>query len=157
MLKEWSSRIIAQNLYCKVLHSVMSIDICLSISHLQWNYYGFVLCIKIMFKVGVLNVPTRQGSSIVCRIRTWRREDDKRRAHMKVFRTSFYVQTSIERNSYVRFGRDVHATSFLRPWRIRTSGKLSHGPKVGRPLNVCGRLAEWVLLWKPFGNTTWNS
>ena len=62
---------------------------------------------------------------------------------MKVFRTSFYVPASVERNSYVRFGRDVAATSFLRPRRIRTSGKLLYGPKVRRPLNVRGRLAEW--------------
>ena len=33
-------------------------------------------------------------------------------------------------------------TSFLRPRRIRTFGKLSYGSKVGRPLNVLGRLAE---------------
>ena len=60
-------------------------------------------------------------------------------------RTSFYVAASLERNSYVRIGRDVDATSFLRPRRIRTSGKLSYGPKLGRPLNVRGRLAEWVV------------
>ena len=53
------------------------------------------------------NVPTRQGSSIVRRIRTWRWEDDLFWARMKVFRTSFYVPASVERNSYVRFGRDV--------------------------------------------------
>ena len=63
-----------------------------------------------------------------------------------VFRTSFYVPTSVKRIKYVRFGRDVHATSFLRPRRIRTSGKLSYGPKVERPLNVRGRLAEWANL-----------
>ena len=33
---------------------------------------------------------------------------------------------------------------FLHPGRIRTSGKLSYGPKLGRPLDVRGRLAEWV-------------
>ena len=36
---------------------------------------------------------------------------------------------SVERHSYVRFGRNVDATSFLRPRRIRTSGKLTYGPK----------------------------
>ena len=33
------------------------------------------------------HVPSRQGSSIVCVIRTWRWEDDLLWAHMKVFRT----------------------------------------------------------------------
>ena len=67
-----------------------------------------------------------------------------------------YVPASVERHSYVRFGRDVGATSFLRPQRKRTSGKLTHGPKVGRPLNVHGRLAEWVL---PFvkDETKWDT
>ena len=69
-------------------------------------------------------------------------------ARMKVFRTSFYVPASLERNSHVRIGRDVDATSFLRPRRITTSGKLSYGPKVWRLLNVRGRLAEWVDLKK---------
>ena len=92
-------------------------------------------------------LPTRQGSSIVRRIRTWRWEDDLLWARMKVFRTSFYVPASSERNTDVRFRRDVDATSFLRPRRIRTSGKLSYGPNVGRPLNVRGRLAEWVSLY----------
>ena len=92
----------------------------------------------------LLLYPTRQGSSIVRRIRTWRREDDLVWARMKVFRTSFYVPMSVERNLYVRNGRDVDATSFLRPRRIRTSGKLSYGLNSERPLNVRGRLAEWV-------------
>ena len=42
---------------------------------------------------------------------------------------SFFIPASVERNSYVRIGRDVDATSFLCPRRIRTSGKLSYGPK----------------------------
>ena len=88
--------------------------------------------------------PTRQGSSIERSFRTWRWEDDLLWARMKVFRTSFYVTASLERNKYVRIGRDVDVTSFLRPRRIMTSGKLSYGPKVGCPLNVRGRLAEWV-------------
>ena len=41
------------------------------------------------------------------------------------FRMSFYVPASIEHNLYVRLGRDVDATSYLRPQQIRTSGKLS--------------------------------
>ena len=53
------------------------------------------------------------------------------------------VESTCIYDSYVLFGRDVAATSFLRPRRIRTSGKLAYRPKVGRPLNVCGRLAEW--------------
>ena len=36
---------------------------------------------------------------------------------------------------------------------MRTSGKLSYGPKVGRPLNVRGRLAEWDLTIYMFGYT----
>ena len=95
-------------------------------------------------------LPTRQGSSKVCRIRTWRWEDDLHWALMKVFRTSFYVLASVERNSYVRFERDVEAASYLRLRRIRTSGKLSYGPKAGRPLNVRGRLAEWVTSHRYF-------
>ena len=60
---------------------------------------------------------------------------------MKVFRTSF---TSLRPKNVIRTSdADVDATSFLRPRRIRTSEKLSYGPKVGRPLNVRGRLAEW--------------
>ena len=85
----------------------------------------------------------RTHSVKVRRIRFWRWEDDLLWDRMKVFRTSFYVPASVERNGYVRFGHDVDATSFLRPRRIKTSGKLSYGPKVGFPLNVRGRLAEW--------------
>ena len=89
--------------------------------------------------------PTRQGWSIVRRIRSWRWEDDLIWARMKVFRMSFYVPASVERYSNVRFGRDVDAAYFIRPRRIRTSGKLSYGPKVGRPLNIRGGLAEWYI------------
>ena len=67
---------------------------------------------------------------------------------MKVFRTSFYVLASAD--TYVRIGRDVNDTYFIRSRRIRTSGKLSYGPKEGRPLNVVSdcdvlwtTLAEW--------------
>ena len=56
---------------------------------------------------------------------------------MKVFRTSFYVSASVERNWHDRFGRDVDATSFLRPGRIRTSGKLSYGASAQRPWTSC--------------------
>ena len=41
---------------------------------------------------------------------------------MKVFRTSFYVPASVERNWYIRFGRDVDAQ---RPWTSRRVGKLT--------------------------------
>ena len=40
----------------------------------------------------------------------------------------------------------VRRTSFvrpIRPRRIRTSGKHTYGPKLGRPLDVRGRHAEW--------------
>ena len=30
--------------------------------------------------------------------------------------------------------------------RIKTSGKLSYGPELGRPFDVRGRLAEWVYV-----------
>ena len=50
----------------------------------------------------------------------------------------------VKRNLYVRLGHDVDAMSFLHLRRIRTSWKHLYGPKVGRPLNVRGRLAEWV-------------
>ena len=99
--------------------------------------------IRMKNQVQKIHNPTQQGSSIVRRIRTRRWEDDLLWAHMKVFRTSFYVPAFIERNSCVWFGRDVDARSFLRSRRKRTSGRLSHGPKVRRPLNVRGRLAEW--------------
>ena len=51
----------------------------------------------------------------------------------------------VRRTSFVRQIRTRRRCNvFLRPRRIRTSGKLSYGPKVERPLNVRGRLAEWV-------------
>ena len=98
---------------------------------------------NMLYRRIIRQYPIRQGSSIEDCIRTWRSEDDLLWTRVKVFRTSFYVSTSVERDSYVRLGRNVDATSFLRPRRKRTSGKLSYGPKVGRPLNVRGRLAEW--------------
>ena len=104
------------------------------------NYWLRGLC---NFWAYSLFPSTRQGSSIVRRFRTWRWEDGLLWARMKVFRTSFYAPASVERNTYVRLERDLDATSFLRPRRIRTSWKLSYGPKEGRPLNVRGRLAEW--------------
>ena len=61
---------------------------------------------------------------------------------IRVFRTSFYVPTSMKRDSYVQFGRDVDEMSLLRPQRIMTSGKRSYGPKQRPPLKVLGRLAE---------------
>ena len=104
---------------------------------------------------------------IVCRNRTWRWEDDPLKinvgsnilililvgpwAHIKVFRTSFYVPASEERKMYVRLGHDVVVTS-LTSRRIRTSGNLSYGPKIGRPLNVRKCLAFIFLseLSEPF-------
>ena len=59
--------------------------------------------------------PTRQGSTIIRRLRTWRWVDDLLWARMEVFRTSFYVPASVKRNSYVSLWRDVDTTSFLRP------------------------------------------
>ena len=55
-------------------------------------------------------------------------------ARIKLIATSFHVP-AYERNSYIRLGRDVGATSFLRPRRMRTSGILSYGSRVGCPLN----------------------
>ena len=64
-------------------------------------------------------------------------------AHMHVFRASLYVPTSVGRYSYVRLGRNVNTTSSLRPRRIKMSGKLTYGTKLGRPIDVRGRRAEW--------------
>ena len=92
----------------------------------NWSSNAFItLVLRICSRY--VYIPTRQRLSIVRRIRTWRWEDDLLWARMNVFRTSFYVPASVERNSYVRFGRDVDTTSFLRPRRTRTSG-----PNVGR-------------------------
>ena len=48
-------------------------------------------------------------------------------------------------NSYVLLKHGVGAMSFLRPRRIRTSGKFSYGTKVRRPLNIPGCLDEYDL------------
>ena len=92
------------------------------------------------------SLPTRQGSFIARCIPTWRWEDDLLWANIKVFRTSFDVPASEQRNSYVRILPDVGTSSSLGLRRMMTSGKLSYRPKVGCPLNVRGRrLAEWVI------------
>ena len=94
--------------------------------------------------------PTRQGSSITRRIRTWRRYDNKLWADMKVFRTSFHVPASKERNSYAPLGRDFRATSFLRFISTITNvRKKTKGTTEGRSLDVRGRLAEWELIFDP--------
>ena len=79
---------------------------------------------------GICCNPLGKGSSIVRHIRTWRSEDDQLWTRMKVFRTSFLRHGVQRRLFYVRLGRDVDATSFLRPRRMRRSRKLSREPKV---------------------------
>ena len=70
---------------------------------------------------------------------------------MKVFRTSLFI-ADVEKTFYRRRVQVGRTNYVLRtPGRKRTSGKLSYGPKVGRPLNVTSEndvlrttLAEWV-------------
>ena len=71
---------------------------------------------------------------------------------MKVFRTSLFF-ADVEKTLHRRRVRNWRPNYVLEtPGRKRTSGKLSYGPKVGRPLNVrsiCDvlwtTLAEWVI------------
>ena len=90
-------------------------------------------------------VPTRQDVH-----RRW--ADALLWARMKVFRTSLFV-ADVEKTLHRRRVRIGRMNYVLRtPGRNRTSGKLSYGPYVGRPLNVTSvydelwtTLAEWVL------------
>ena len=74
-------------------------------------------------------------------------------ARMKVFRTSLFVPDEEKTldGRRVRIGRAKYVPRTS--GRKRTSGKLSYGPKVGRPLNVTSicdvlwtTLAEWVSI-----------
>ena len=69
---------------------------------------------------------------------------------MKVFRTSLFVADEEIRSIDVAADSDVPITLYGRR-DVKTSGKLSYGPKVGRPINVTSEcdvllttLAEWV-------------
>ena len=65
-------------------------------------------------------------------------------AHMEVFRTSLFV-ADVEKTLKWRRVRIGRTNYVLRtPVRSRTSGKLSYGPTVGRPLNVT---SECEVLW----------
>ena len=57
--------------------------------------------------------------------KTWRWVDDRPWARMNVFRTSFYVPASKERNPYFRHGRDVDATFFSAPKTKKNGQKTS--------------------------------
>ena len=89
----------------------------------------------------------------------WRREDDLIWARTQVFRTSLFVadveKTLHRRRVWIGRTNDVLRTSGGK----RTSGKLTFGPKLGRPLDVMSEkdvlwttLAEWEVsvstLWR---------
>ena len=73
---------------------------------------------------------------------------------MKVFRTFLFV-ADVEKTLYRRRVRIGRKNNVLRtPGRKRTSGKLSYGPKVGRPLNV---RSEYGVLWTTLAEWAWGN